>query len=179
MSLMPIYAAETFRGDSRTLGVMVSAVGLGALAGTGFLAARPSVRGLGRVIATCALVAGAALTAYALSRWLWFSLGALALFGFGLIASVASANTVLQTLADEDKRGRVISIYVMTFLGIAPLGNFAAGIVAERIGVHWTLAGCGVALLAAAAWFALNLATWRDAVQPIYARQGISTGREM
>jgi MFS family permease len=179
MSLMPIYAAETFRGDSRTLGIMVSAVGLGALAGTAFLAARPNVRGLGRVIAACALLAGTALTAYALSHWLWFSLGALALFGFGLIAAVASTNTVLQTLADEDKRGRVISIYVMTFLGIAPLGNFAAGIVAERIGVHWTLAGCGLALFAAAAWFALNLATWRDAVRPIYARRGISTGREL
>lgn len=85
---------------------------------------------------------------------------------------------MLQTLADEDKRGRVISIYVMTFLGIAPLGNFAAGVVAERIGVHWTLAGCGAFLLAAAAWFAFSLATWRDAVRPLYARRGIGTGRE-
>jgi MFS family permease len=178
MSLMPIYAAETFAGDSRTLGVMVSAVGLGALFGTAFLAMRPNVRGLGRVIATCALVAGAALTAYAVSHWLWFSLAALALFGFGLIAAVASTNTVLQTLADEDKRGRIISIYVMTFLGIAPLGNFVAGTIAERIGVHWTLAGCGVALFAAAAWFALNLDSWRRAVRPIYARQGIVTDRD-
>lgn len=178
MSLMPIYAAETFAGDSRTLGVMVSAVGLGALFGTAFLAMRPNVRGLGRVIATCALVAGAALTAYAVSHWLWFSLAALALFGFGLIAAVASTNTVLQTLADEDKRGRIISIYVMTFLGIAPLGNFVAGTIAERIGVHWTLAGCGVALFAAAAWFALNLDSWRRAVRPIYARQGIAADHE-
>jgi len=178
MSLMPIYAAETFAGDSRTLGVMVSAVGLGALFGTAFLAMRPNVRGLGRVIAACALIAGAALTAYAVSHWLWFSLAALALFGFGLIASVASTNTVLQTLADEDKRGRIISIYVMTFLGIAPFGNFVAGMVAERIGVHWTLAGCGVALFAAAAWFALSLDSWRRAVRPIYARQGIVPERD-
>jgi MFS family permease len=178
MSLMPIYAAETFAGDSRTLGVMVSAVGLGALFGTAFLAMRPNVRGLGRVIATCALIAGAALTAYAVSHWLWFSLAALALFGFGLIAAVASTNTVLQTLADEDKRGRIISIYVMTFLGIAPLGNFVAGTVAERIGVHWTLAGCGVALFAAAAWFALTLGSWRRAVRPIYARQGIVSDQD-
>jgi MFS family permease len=178
MSLMPIYAAETFAGDSRTLGVMVSAVGFGALIGTAFLAARPSVRGLGRVIATCALIAGTALTAYAVSRWLWFSLAALTLFGFGLIASVAATNTVLQTLADEDKRGRIISIYVMTFLGIAPLGNFIAGTVAERVGVHWTLTGCGLALLAAAGWFAANLESWRRAVRPIYARQGITPGRE-
>jgi MFS family permease len=178
MSLMPIYAAETFAGDSRTLGVMVSAVGFGALIGTAFLAARPSVRGLGRVIATCALIAGTALTAYAVSRWLWFSLAALALFGFGLIASVAATNTVLQTLADEDKRGRIISIYVMTFLGIAPLGNFIAGTVAERVGVHWTLTGCGLALFASAGWFAANLESWRRAVRPIYARQGVTPGRE-
>jgi MFS family permease len=178
MSLMPIYAAETFAGDSRTLGVMVSAVGLGALFGTAFLAARANVRGLGRVIAACALVAGAALTAYAVSHRLWFSLAALAVFGFGLIAAVASTNTVLQTLADEDKRGRVISIYVMTFLGIAPLGNFVAGTVAERVGVHWTLAGCGVALFAAAAWFALTLPSWRQAVRPIYAAQGIARDPE-
>jgi MFS family permease len=178
MSLMPIYAAETFAGDSRTLGVMVSAVGLGALGGTALLALRPSVRGLGRVIAGCAVLAGAALTVFAVSPWLWVSLAALALFGFGLIAAVAATNTVLQTLADEDKRGRIISIYVMTFLGIAPLGNFFAGTVAERIGVHWTLAGCGLALLAAAAWFAARLETWRRAVRPLYARQGILPDRE-
>jgi MFS family permease len=178
MSLMPIYAAETFAGDSRTLGVMVSAVGLGALGGTALLALRPSVRGLGRVIAGCALAAGAALTVYALSRWLWLSLAALPLFGFGLIASVAATNTVLQTLADEDKRGRIISIYVMVFLGIAPLGNFFAGTVAERIGVHWTLAGCGLAVLAAGTWFAANLESWRRAVRPLYARQGILPDRE-
>jgi MFS family permease len=173
MSLMPIYAAETFAGDSRTLGILVSAVGLGALAGTALLAVRPNVRGLGRFIAGCALAAGVALTVYALSRWLWLSLVALPLFGFGLIASVAATNTVLQTVADEDKRGRIISIYVMTFLGIAPLGNFVAGTIAERIGVHWTLAGCGLAVFAAGAWFAANLESWRRAVRPLYARQGI------
>lgn len=178
MSLMPIYAAETFAGDSRTLGVMVSAVGLGALAGTVLLAARPSGRGLGSVIANCALAAGVALTVYAVSRWFWLSLAVLPVFGFGLIASVAASNTVLQTLADEDKRGRIISIYVMTFLGIAPLGNFVAGIVAERIGVHWTLAGCGLALLGAAGWFAASLPSWRRAVRPLYARQGILPERD-
>jgi predicted MFS family arabinose efflux permease len=85
---------------------------------------------------------------------------------------------VLQTLADEDKRGRIISIYVMTFLGIAPLGNFIAGTVAERVGVHWTLTGCGLALFASAGWFAANLESWRRAVRPIYARQGVTPGRE-
>jgi MFS family permease len=172
-SLMPIYAAETFAGDSRTLGLLIGAVGAGALAATGFLAFRPTVRGLGTVIAACSVTAALALTAFALSRWIGLSLALLAVFGFGLIASVASCNTILQTIADEDKRGRIISIYVMTFLGIAPIGNFIAGAVAERIGAHWTLFGWGAGLLLATGGFALNLNSWRKAVRPIYLRQGI------
>jgi MFS family permease len=172
-SLMPIFAAETFAGDSRTLGLLIGAVGAGALAATAFLAVRPTVRGLGTVIAACSVGAALALAAFALSRSLALSLGLLALFGFGLIASVAGCNTILQTIADEDKRGRVISIYVMTFLGIAPLGNFAAGAIAERFGAHWTLLGCGVALAAATGWFAATLDSWRAAVRPLYLKQGI------
>jgi MFS family permease len=172
-SLMPIFAAETFAGDSRTLGLLIGAVGAGALAATGFLALRPTVRGLGTVIAACSVGSALALTAFALSSSLALSLGLLALFGFGLIASVAGCNTILQTIADEDKRGRIISIYVMTFLGIAPIGNFVAGAVAERFGADWTLFGCGLALAAATGWFAANLESWRAAVRPIYLKQGI------
>jgi MFS family permease len=172
-SLMPIYAAERFDGDSSTLGLLIGAVGVGAFAATAFLALRATVRGLGRVIAGCCLMAALALTGFALSSALWLSLVLLALFGFGLVATVASTNTILQTVADEDKRGRIISIYVTTFLGIAPLSNFVAGTVAEAVGAHWTLFGCGLALAAAAAWFAWNLASWRAALRPIYAKQGI------
>jgi MFS family permease len=172
-SLMPIYAAETFAGDSRTLGLLIGAVGAGALAATGFLAVRPTVRGLGTVIAGCSVTAALALTGFALSPWLGPSVALLAVFGFGLIASVASCNTILQTIADEDKRGRIISIYVMTFLGIAPIGNFIAGAVAERVGAHWTLFGWGVGLVLAAGWFAASLESWRKAVRPIYLKQGI------
>ena len=172
-SLMPIFAAETFAGDSRTLGLLIGAVGAGALAATGFLAFRPSVRGLGTVIAACSVTAAIALAAFAFSRWIGLSLALLAVFGFGLIASVASCNTILQTVADEDKRGRIISIYVMTFLGIAPIGNFIAGAVAERIGAHWTLFGWSAGLLLATGAFALTLNSWRKALRPIYLKQGI------
>jgi MFS family permease len=171
--LMPIYAAERFTGDSSTLGLLIGAVGVGAFAATAFLAVRATVRGLGRVIAGCSLMAALALTGFALSATLWLSLVLLVLFGFGLVATVASTNTILQTVADEDKRGRIISIYVTTFLGIAPISNFVAGTIAEAIGAHWTLFGCGVALAAAAAWFAWNLGSWRAALRPIYAKQGI------
>jgi MFS family permease len=172
-SLMPIYAGETFSGDSKTLGLLIGAVGLGALAATGFLAIRPSVRGLGRVIRAAGLVAALALTGFALSHWLWLSLVLLAAFGAGLIATVASTNTILQTIADDDKRGRIISIYVMTFLGLAPISNFVAGAIAEAIGAHWTIFGCGVCLTLATGLFAANFESWRRSIRPIYIRQGI------
>ena len=172
-SLMPIYAAETFAGDSRTLGLLIGAVGAGALAATGFLAFRPTVRGLGTVIAACSVTAALALTAFALSRWFGLSLALLAVFGFGLIASVASCNTILQTIADEDKRGRIISIYVMTFLGIAPIGNFVAGAAAERFGAQATLLVCGMLVAGAGACFALGLRSWARSVRPVYSERGI------
>ena len=119
------------------------------------------------------MVAALALTGFALSHYFWLSLVLLAAFGFGLIAAVASTNTILQTIADDDKRGRIISIYVMTFLGLAPISNFVAGAVAEAIGAHWTIFACGVGLTLATGWFALNYESWRRSIRPIYIKQGI------
>jgi MFS family permease len=172
-SLMPIYAGETFAGDSKTLGLLIGAVGLGALVATGFLAIRPSVRGLGRIIRVSGLVAALALTGFALSHTFWLSLVLLAVFGAGLIATVASTNTILQTIADDDKRGRIISIYVMTFLGLAPISNFVAGAIAQAVGAHWAIFGCGVGLTFATGLFALNYESWRRSIRPIYIKQGI------
>ena len=97
----------------------------------------------------------------------------LAVFGCGLIATVASTNTILQTIADDDKRGRIISIYVMTFLGLAPISNFVAGAIAQAIGAHWAIFGCGVGLTLATGLFALNYESWRRSIRPIYIKQGI------
>jgi len=176
-SLMPIFAAETFSGDSRTFGFLIGAVGLGAVMGTFVLAARSSVRGLGRVVASTTITAGAALIGFSLSETLWVSLAFLALFGAGLVVTAASINTILQTLAEEDKRARIISMYVMCFLGFAPIGNFIAGALAEAIGVHWTLFSCGVAVAAAGSVFALRLRSWASAVRPVYLKQGITRDR--
>lgn len=172
-SLMPIFAAQTFGGDSKTYGFLISAVGMGAIAGTLFLALRASVRGLGRVVAVTSITAGLALSAFALSHVLWLSLLLLAIFGFGLVVTAASTNTILQSVADEDKRARVISLYVMSFLGLAPIGNFVAGAVAESIGAHRTLLLSGIAIVIAAAAFAAGLKSWAEAVRPVYVRQGI------
>ena len=172
-TLMPIFAATAFAGDSRTLGYLISAVGLGAMTGTAFLATRISVRGLGRIVACCAVLAGLALAAFSQVQVLWQGLALLAVFGFGLIVAVASSNTILQTVADEDKRARVISMYVMVFLGIGPTGSLAAGALAERVGAPATLLACGAVLMVTGIVFAAGLKTWSQAVRPIYVRLGI------
>jgi MFS family permease len=176
-SLMPIFAGETFSGDSKTFGFLIGAVGMGAVMGTFVLAARKSVRGLGRVIAATTITAGAALIGFSLSGTLWVSLVFLAVFGAGLVVTAASINTVLQTLSDEDKRARIISMYVTCFLGFAPIGNFTAGAVAESIGVHYTLLACGAIVAVAGSVFAFRLKSWASAVRPVYLKQGIIRDR--
>ena len=176
-SLMPIFAGETFGGDSKTFGFLIGAVGMGAVMGTFLLAARSSVRGLGRVISATTITAGTALIAFSLSGTLWVSLIFLAVFGAGLVVTAASINTILQTLAEEDKRARIISMYVMCFLGFAPIGNFVAGALAESIGVHWTLFACGAVVASAGSVFALRLRSWARAVRPVYLQQGIIRDR--
>jgi MFS family permease len=176
-SLMPIFAAETFSGDSKTFGFLIGAVWLGAAAGTFALATRSSVRGLGRVVASTTVTAGAALIGFSLSGTLWLSLVFLAGFGAGLVVTAASINTILQTVAEEDKRARIISLYVMCFLGFAPIGNFAAGALAESIGVHWTLFLCGAVVAAAGGTFALGRKSWASAVRSVYLKQGIIRDR--
>ena len=113
------------------------------------------------------------MTGFSLSGTLWLSLVFLAIFGAGLVVTAASINTILQTVADEDKRARVISMYVMCFLGFAPIGNFTAGALAEVIGAHWTLFCCGLVVALAGGTFALGLKSWARAVRPVYLKQGI------
>jgi MFS family permease len=170
-TLLPVFAREIFAGGSDTFGFMMGAVGAGALAGTVFLAVRSSAAGLGRVICVTATVGGLALTLFSFVGVLPAALALLAVYGFGLIVSVASSNTILQTISDEDKRGRVISLYVTVFLGIAPLGNLAAGALAERIGAPATLAFCGIALTTAGVLFALGYPRWRASAAEAYRRQ--------
>lgn len=171
--LMPKFAVETFAGASRTLGFMIGAVGLGALTATVMLARRTSVRGLGGAIATALTAGGIAFALFALSSHYALSIGLLAVFGFGLVFSMAGCNTILQTIVDEDKRGRVMSLHVMAFLGVAPLGNFLWGAVSERIGVQWTVFACGVAIACAGLWFSLGRGPWKRAVHEVYVRRGI------
>ena len=171
--MMPIFAGEVFGGDSRTLGLLISGAGAGALAGTAYLAGRTSLRGLSRIIVAASFSAGIGLMLFSQSRLLWLSLVLMLPIGFGLIVTATSTNTILQTIADEDKRGRIVAIYGMSFLGAAPIGNFIAGSVASRIGAPHTLLLLGALCTLAAATFALRLASWRSAIRPVYRRLGV------
>jgi MFS family permease len=173
--LMPAVAAKLLHGGPHTLGWLMTASGAGALAGAFFLAARPTVLGLGRVIATASGLFGAALIALGASRVLWLSLLIMPLIGAGFMVSLAASNTIVQTLTEEHLRGRVMAFYTMAFLGTAPLGSLMAGVLADRIGEPLTIAAGGVACLLGSAWFASRLPRLRELIRPIYIERGILT----
>lgn len=156
-----------------TYGALVAASGLGALLGAVYLASRPSLLGLGRLIPIATTVLGGALLAFAVSREALLSLLLLLFVGFGFMVSMASCNTILQTIVDDDKRGRVMSFYTAAFLGAAPFGALLAGFLADHIGTTLTLAAGGAGTLLAGALFASRLRTLREHVRPIYVQKGI------
>lgn len=171
--LMPIFANEVLRGGPNTLGLLMAASGVGALIGAMFLAARKSVLGLGKFIPLMAAVFGAGLIAFSFTRVLWLSLILMIVTGLGFMVQMAVSNTVLQTIVDEDKRGRVMSFYTMAFMGTAPFGSLLAGSVADHIGAPHTLMFGGLGCIVGAIWFAQTLPALRRDVQPIYVKIGI------
>lgn len=172
-TLMPIFASKILRGGPHTLGFLMAAVGVGALAGAVRLAARPSVRGLGRVIPMTAAGFGASLIAFSASHLQWLSLLLLVITGYCFMQQMASSNTIVQTIVDEGKRGRVMSFYAMAFQGIAPFGSLIAGAVANRIGAPHTLMIGGLLCVLGAALFAMQLPAIRKLIRPIYIERGI------
>jgi MFS family permease len=171
--LMPIFAAEVFHGGPHTLGLLMTASGCGALAGALWLAARKSVVGLGRVIPTAGALFGVGLICFSFAPTLWVGLPFMVLTGFGFMTQMAASNTVIQTIVDDEKRGRVMSFYMMAFLGTVPFGSLISGWLSSRIGAPHTLLVGGVCCVAGAGWFARQLPTIRHAVRPIYVKMGI------
>lgn len=171
--LLPVFAKRIFSGGSHTYGFLVAASGLGALAGTIFLAMRRSVIGLGRVIITAMLLSGFGLVALAFSRIYALTLFLLVIMGFGMISTMASCNTMVQTIVDEDKRGRVMSLYTMAFMGAAPIGSLLVGSVSSVVGPSLAALFGGLICLAGGTVFALRLPAMRKIVRPIYRKMGI------
>jgi MFS family permease len=171
--LMPAISASVLHGGPHTLGFLMTASGAGALGGALYLASRSSVLGLGRAMAVAAMTFGLGLTAFSFSRSLWLSLLVLPVVGAGMMITMAATNTIIQTVVEEDLRGRVMAFYTMAFLGTAPIGSLIAGVAADRIGPQRTILLGGVACIAAGIWFMYRLPLLREIVRPIYVERGI------
>jgi MFS family permease len=172
-TLMPVFASNVLHGGPHTLGFLMGASGVGAVAGALWLASRRTVLGLGRVILIGAVGFGVGELLFASSRWLWASLLVLPLTGAALMVQLASSNTVLQTVVPEDKRGRVMSLYTMAFLGMAPVGSLVAGWLGAALGAPLAVTTCGAVTLLGAGWFFLELPRLRRTVRPVYVQLGI------
>lgn len=171
--LLPVFAGQVFHGGAHTLGWLTGASGLGAFASAISLALRRSVLGLTRRLEISALTLGAALILFGASQTLWLSLVLMICTGFGLIQTASVSNTIIQTLATEDKRARVMSYYTMAFFGAAPLGSLLAGFVAQTIGAPATVMVTGVGCVAGSIWFTLELPKVRALMRPIYREMGL------
>jgi len=171
--LLPVYARDILLGGSHTLGFLMGASGLGALTGALFLASRRTVLGLGRWIALTSAVFGAGIIAFALSTAFLFSAVMMFVTGFGMMVQMASSNTIIQTIVDEDKRGRVMSFFAMSFMGMAPFGSLFAGSLATVIGAPGTLVITGACCMIGAALFYRRLPEIRRHIRPVYQKMGI------
>jgi MFS family permease len=171
--LMPVYAKDVFHGGAKVLGFLMGMSGAGALAATFYLAHRKSIIGLGKRILFACILFGGGLIAFSLSRILWISMLLMFLTGIGMMIMLSGSNIVIQTIVDEDKRGRVMSFYTMSFLGTMPFGNLFGGMIADKIGAPSTLFISGILCVCAALWFWGKLPRLREQVTPIYVQKGI------
>lgn len=171
--LMPVFARDIFHGGPNLLGFLVGMSGIGALIGALFLAARKSVVGLAGMIARTAGLFGASMVLFAFCRFLPLSLLIIFLSGFGMMVHMAACNTILQTVVEEDKRGRVMGFYTMAFMGTAPFGSLLAGGLAQWLGAPLTLFFCGTCCVLGTLVFMKKLPLIREHIRPVYAKKGI------
>ncbi len=173
-ALMPVMVREVFGGGAEDMGFLMGASGLGAISGTLYLASRANARGLVRLIIIAGLAAGTALVLFANAPSTRYALPLLVIVGFGILVTSVSVNMILQTIVDDDKRGRVMSLYTVAFLGIAPFGALAAGALADIVGPRTTITVGGLCCVAAALILARKRHAIRAGIRPIYERLGIA-----
>jgi MFS family permease len=171
--LLPVFASQVLHGGPTTLGWLTSASGIGALISTLALALRKSVVGLTRMVQIAGALLGLALILFGLSHVLWLSLLLMVVVGFGLMQCVTGINTILQSLAPEDMRGRVMSYYTMAFFGAAPCGSLLASVLADQIGAPVAVGITGAGCVVGSIWFALELPKVTAAMRPIYVERGL------
>ncbi len=170
--LMPIFADRILHGGARGLGILMGATGVGAVLGALTVATRHGVRGLGRVVALAATGFGTALILFSASRSFWMSVALLVPVGYFMMLQMACTNTMIQTLAPDRLRGRVMSVYSMMVMGMMPFGSFFAGAISEHLGAPRTVAAGALGCLVAAACFARHLPKLRQ-----QAREQLATGQ--
>ncbi len=160
--LMPVFAKDVLHGDANTLGFLMGSTGLGALMGAIFLASRKGIKGLNRVVFLNTNIFGIALIAFSFSRVLWLSVAALLFVGFGMMVEMAANNTIIQVIVHDDKRGRVMSLFMVAFMGMVPFGCFIAGAFANRFGAPSAIMVSGVSCVAGS-FLMFNKNLWRRA----------------
>ncbi|WP_438037429.1 MFS transporter [Sorangium sp. So ce128] len=174
--LMPIFADRILRGGAQGLGILMGASGVGALLGALVLASRRRLRGLGRWVAAACAGFGVALGLFALSRSFWLSALLLVPVGFSMMVQMAGSNTLVQAMVPDALRGRVMAVYAMMFMGMAPLGALLAGWLAGKIGAPATVASGGACCVAAAAVFAARLPGLRQQARELIIAQQMAAG---
>ncbi|HZP24586.1 MAG TPA: MFS transporter [Terriglobales bacterium] len=174
--LMPVFADRILHGGARGLGILMCSTGVGALLGAASLAARVGLRGLGRLIALCAVGFGASLVLFAFSKIFWLSTVLLLPVGFFIMVQMASSNTLIQAMVPDDLRGRALAVYTMMFMGMAPFGALFAGAAAHRIGSPWTVAAGGLASIVGGALFWTQLPAFRREARELVLAQGMMAG---
>ncbi|MCB1196148.1 MFS transporter [bacterium] len=173
-TLAPVFARDVLQGGPETLGVLMTCAGIGAMFGGAYLLSRISVAGLEKAVFYSVALLSLGMIVFSQSIVLWLSMAAMFIIGAGLMVAMASCNTILQTVVDDDKRGRVMSFYTMTFLGLFPLGSLLSGELAEHYGAPLTLCIQGTICLTAVVLFAGRLASIRQALQPVFAADNLA-----
>ena len=174
--LMPVFADKVLHGGARELGILMGATGVGALFGALTLAAKTGVTGLGRWVAITCATLGVSLFLFSFSTSFWLSAALLLPAGYSMMLQMACSNTLIQTMVPDQLRGRVMSLYSMMFMGMAPFGAFFGGALAHRIGAPITVASGGVACVIGAIWFGRALPAMRIEARRLIVAQGLAAG---
>ena len=173
--LMPVFVKEVLHGGPRTLGFLMGCSGAGALAAALTLASRRSVAGLEKKIPLAGCIFGTGLIALSLSSGFALAAVCIAVASFGMITQMAASNTIIQTVVEDDKRGRVMAFYALAFMGMAPFGSLLAGWLASRAGAPHTIMLAGALSISGALAFLTRLPELREQIRPVYERLGISS----
>ncbi len=174
--LMPVFADKILHGGARGLGILMGATGVGALFGALTLAAKTGVKGLGRWVAISCASLGISLICFSISTSFWLSAVLLLPAGYSMMLQMACSNTLIQTMVPDHLRGRVMAVYSMMFMGMAPFGAFFGGAVAERIGAPITITLGGAACVLGAVWFGRALPELRIEARRLIIAQGLAEG---